>query len=75
MRGQFGTSLELFTLNGKRIFSQTYVRPREDAVGIEHKIELPADKILCIGDKVGVVFPDAKDIPLYVNPDGIFDLP
>ena len=70
-----GTSLEVFAQSGKRIFSQTYMRPPGDAVAIEKTFPLPAGEVLRLGDKVNIVFPDLKEIPLYLNRDGVFDLP
>ena len=70
-----GNSLEVFTLDGKRIFSQTYVRPGNDAIGIENTFDLPRGAVLKLGDKVGVTFPEVGDIPLYLSPGGVFDLP
>jgi hypothetical protein len=74
MRSTPGNSLEVSTLDGKRVFSQTYMRPPEDTVGIEYRFDLPQEKVLRLDDKVGITFPDVKEIPLYLNPDGIFDL-
>jgi hypothetical protein len=75
MRGSPGNSLEVSTLDGTRVFSQTYMRPPEDTVGIEHRFDLPPEKVLRLDDKVGITFPDVKGLVLFVNPDGVFDLP
>ncbi len=70
-----GNSLEVFSLDGKRLFSQTYVRPSNDAVAIEHRFDLPKGAVVKLGDKIGIVFPDVGDIPLFLSPEGVFDLP
>ena len=75
MQNSPGTSLEVFRENGKRLFSQTYMRPAEDAVAIEETFALPENEVLRLGDKLNIVFPDLKQIPLYLNRDGVFDLP
>ena len=68
-------SLEMFSLDGKRLFSKTYVRPAEDAMGIEHAVKLPEGTTLRLGDRIGAKFLNTKSVVLYVNPDGVFDLP
>jgi len=75
LSGSPGSSIEIFTIDGRSLFSKTYYRPGEDAVAIEHRVSLPPGTVLCLRDKVGVSFPDVQEIPLYLNPDGIFDLP
>jgi hypothetical protein len=75
LSGSPSSSLEVMTLDGKALFSKTYYRPAQDAVAIEHRFELPPDAILRLRDKVGVWFPDLQEIPLFLNPDGVFDLP
>jgi len=75
MTGSPEASLELFSLDGKRLFSETYVRPESDAVGIEHTARLPADSVLRVGDRQGVRFLSGRNIVLYTHPDGTFDLP
>jgi hypothetical protein len=75
MRGTPGNSFEVFSQDGKRLFSETTVRPENDAIGIEHRLNLPPGTVVRLGDKVGVTFPDLDEIPLFLNPDGLFDLP
>jgi len=75
LAGSPGSSFEIFTLGGRLLFSKTYYRPGADAVAIAHRIGLPPGTVLRLRDKIGVTFPDLEEIPLYLNPDGIFDLP
>lgn len=72
MTGSPGTSLELFTLDGKRLFSKTLVRPAEDAVGVEQSASLPKGQLLRLGDRRGITFLTGSDIVLFPNPDGVF---
>lgn len=75
MDGTPGSSLELFTMDGERLFSRTYVRPKNDAVAREHIIHLSTcGNVLKLGDKVGVILPEAASVPLFTNPDGIFNI-
>jgi len=75
MYGSKGCSLEIFSLEGKRLFSKTYVRPAADAVGIEHRVKLPRRALLRLGDHVGIKFLSGANIPVFLNADGVFDLP
>ncbi len=68
LTGTPGASFELFDLSGKRIFSETFVRPASDAVAIAFDIALPPGQVLRIGDHSGVHFPELKQIPLLLNP-------
>ena len=73
MEGSPGASLELFSLDGKTLFSKTMVRPANDAVGVTDKAAIPAGAVLRLGDRTGAMFLGVKEIPLFLNPDGIFD--
>ena len=76
MEGTPGTSLEVFHSDGKRLFSQTYMRPGADAVTIEHSFKLPEKaEMLRLRDKINIVFPEVQSIPLFTNKDGVFDIP
>ena len=75
LSGSPGSSFEIFTIDGRPLFSKTYYRPGADAVSIEHRVSLPPGTVLRLRDKIGVSFPDLEEIPLYLNFDGVFDLP
>lgn len=75
MKSTPGNSFEVFALDGKRLFSQTHYRPENDAMGLEYNPNLPPETVVRLGDKMGVTFPELEEIPLFLNPDGIFDLP
>jgi len=75
LSGSPGSSLEIFATDGRLLFSKTYYRPAQDAVAIQHRTPLPPGTLLRLRDKVGVSFPDLEEIPLYLNADGVFDLP
>lgn len=75
MNGYPGCSLELFSLGGKRIFSRSMVRPESDAVGVVVDQKIPANTVLRLGDRTGILFKNVKSIPLYLNKDGIFNIP
>ncbi len=75
MNGSPGCSLELFTLGGKRLFSKSMLRPSEDAVGVVIDRKIPVDTILRLGDRTGIVVTGVKTIPLYLNRNGIFNIP
>jgi hypothetical protein len=72
MNGTPVSSLEIFTLTGKRVFSKTMVRPPSDAVGVERSVKLPPGELLRLGDRTGVEFPALNEITLYPNKDGVF---
>lgn len=75
MRSTPGNAFEVFALDGRRLFAQSYVRPENDAMSIEHRLSIPPGTVVKLGDKIGVTFPALEAIPLYLNPDGIFELP
>jgi hypothetical protein len=68
-------SLEIFNSDGKIIFSETLVRPEIDAVKEYFKVPLPQDNVLKLGDLRGVQFTNVATVPLYINKNGVFDLP
>jgi len=74
LTGSPGTSFDIQDLNGKSIFSETFVRPASDAVGVGFNIELPKNKVLKLIDRYGVLFPNLTKIPLYPYQDGVFEL-
>lgn len=73
MKGSPTASFECFSKDGKRLFSETLVRPPEDSVAVECGFKALPDKILRLGDRNGVEFQGVKQIVLYPNKDGIFD--
>ncbi|MHC4871257.1 MAG: exo-rhamnogalacturonan lyase family protein [Planctomycetota bacterium] len=72
MQGTPAASFGIYTLEGKKIFAKTYVRPAIDNVGIEHEVKLPQNSILEIRDRNGVYFNGIDKIRFYLNKDGIF---
>jgi PcRGLX-like protein C-terminal alpha/alpha toroid domain len=74
MQGAPSTSLEIFSLDGKRLFSATHVRPHEDAMGIEEQATLPTGTVVRFGDRSGVRFLTGKNVILYADPETIFEL-
>jgi len=75
MTGTPVTSLEIFALDGERLFSKTYVRPAQDAMGVEHTIALPKGAILRLGDCKGIRFMCSDRVPVYTDPEGGCELP
>ncbi|HRU05115.1 MAG TPA: hypothetical protein P5137_04985, partial [Candidatus Brocadiia bacterium] len=75
LTGSPGASLEVFTLDGQRLFSKTLLRPAEDAVGVEERAVLPRQGVLRLGDRVGARFLNAACLTLYLSPDAVFELP
>jgi hypothetical protein len=75
MRRTPADSLEIFAPDGERLFSETNVRPGADLVASKYSVTLPADTVLTLGDKVGVELPEQQRLVLYLNADGIFDVP
>lgn len=74
IRGSPSASIELFSMAGKRLFSKTLVRPPEDAVAVECSFKVPTGELLRMGDHNGVEIRGVKEIILYPNKEGIFDV-
>lgn len=72
MRGTPSVSFGLYTLEGKQIFSETYVRPATDNVGIEQEITVPVNSILKTKDRSGIHFDGINSLRVYLNKDGVF---
>lgn len=72
MKGAPASSLGLFTLNGKKIFSDTLVRPVRDNIGIKKHIRIPKNVIIKLKDRTGITFTEIENLRLFLNPNGIF---
>lgn len=68
-------SLEIMDHKDRVVFSQTLVRSAKDNIAKKYTLNVLPNSWIKLRDKVGLVIPNCDALPLYLNKDGVFDIP